>query len=241
MLRSLKIAVVFLTPVRLHIDPVPQMPEIGRASWAFPLVGAVMGLALVAALLGLSAFLPSSVTAVLVVGLWIFLTGGLHLDGWADCCDALPAAVSPARRREILKDSRVGAFGVVGLFLLLALKVTAAAQSHLPVEALFCAPMIGRGLMVVCATRMPQTGDGMGAQFADGLEPPIIALAAAFGLLPAVIAGWNGMLAVGVALICVFLFTRLAERRFGAINGDVLGAVCELAETLALIAFTVKW
>jgi adenosylcobinamide-GDP ribazoletransferase len=180
-------------------------------------------------------------SAVLIIGLWIFLTGGLHLDGWADCCDALPAAVPLEKRREILKDSRVGAFGVLGLLLLLALKVTVLAQPELPVEALFIAPMIGRSLIVICASRIPLDGEGMGSQFASGLSGQTIALAVILGLCPAVIAGVKGIVAAGTALVGALLFARMAERRLGMINGDVLGAVCELSETIALVACSVKW
>jgi adenosylcobinamide-GDP ribazoletransferase len=140
-----------------------------------------------------------------------------------------------------LKDSRVGAFGVLGLMLLLALKVTVLAQSELPVEALFIAPMIGRSLMVICASRIPQDAEGMGGQFASGLSGQTIALAVILGLCPAVIVGVKGIVTASVALVGALLFTRIAERRLGLVNGDVLGAVCELSETAALVACSVKW
>ena len=240
MLRSLRIAVTFLTPVHLPISPPAQMSEVGRAAWAFPVVGAAIGLVLVAARFGLAIHLADSVSAVLIVGLWIF-TGGLHLDGWADCCDALPTAVPLERRREILKDSRIGTFGVLGLILLLALKVTALAQSSLPVVALFIAPVTGRSLMVICASRVPGAGEGMGGQFVAGLSSRIVFLAAIFGLIPAAIAGANAIIALVLALIGAFLFTRIAEQRLGIINGDVLGAVCELSETIVLVTCSIKW
>ena len=201
------------------------MSEVGRAAWAFPVVGAAIGLVLVAARFGLAIHLADSVSAVLIVGLWIFLTGGLHLDGWADCCDALPTAVPLERRREILKDSRIGTFGVLGL----------------PVVALFIAPVTGRSLMVICASRVPGAGEGMGGQFVAGLSSRIVFLAAIFGLIPAAIAGANAIIALVLALIGAFLFTRIAEQRLGIINGDVLGAVCELSETIVLVTCSIKW
>ncbi|MBI5248615.1 MAG: adenosylcobinamide-GDP ribazoletransferase, partial [Desulfomonile tiedjei] len=144
MLRPLDIALGFLTVFKVRVEPAPELQEVGRSSWCFPLVGALIGALLVGLHLILSGHLPVFLVAVLTIGLWIFLTGGLHLDGWTDCWDALAASVNPDRRMQILKDSRMGTFGALGLILLLAVKTGSLAREDLSLPVLFAAPVIGR-------------------------------------------------------------------------------------------------
>jgi len=109
MLKGFWQATTFLTTI-----PTPpqtwESGDLGRAGGAFPLVGLCLGGLLCLAWWGLNIVFPTMITAVLVVMLWAILTGGLHLDGLADCGDGLLATVSTERRLAILKDSRIGAF-----------------------------------------------------------------------------------------------------------------------------------
>ena len=225
----------------LTIIPTPTLDwergDLGRAAAYFPLLGLLLGLALHGAWWGLGLIFPPLVTAVLVVALWAALTGGLHLDGLADCGDGLFAAVSPERRREILKDSRVGAFGAITLVLHLLLKVTLVASLASP-YALWLAPMVGRWLILPTAKRPLATPNGMGAEFASTLTPKIIWLGA---LLPVALAAWIGnigVVAVLVALSLTVAMWRLAHNRLGGVTGDLFGLVVEVAETAVLLCFT---
>jgi adenosylcobinamide-GDP ribazoletransferase len=239
--RPFDIAVQFLTVFRVRVEPPADMAEVGRSAWAFPLVGALIGLILVTANFFFQGYLPDSLLAVLVVGIWIALTGGLHLDGWADCWDALVTPVPPERRREIMKDSRLGTFGALGLFLLLALKIAAVASGALPLYFLFLAPVVGRGMIVIGARGAPHTGQGMGAAFFSGMDTASIRWVAILTFVPALLAGWIGILAAVGALIAGLCFRRLAEKRLEFVNGDVLGAICELCETSVLILGCARW
>ncbi len=241
MLRSLKIAVGFLTVFKVRVEPYPELQEAGRSAWAFPLVGALIGVLLVGFHLLISSHLPIFLTAILVVGLWIFLTGGLHLDGWTDCWDALPASVSPERRFEILKDSRLGTFGALGLILLLAVKAGSLARADLSLAALFAAPVIGRGFMVYAMFGSRHRGDGMAALFLSGVDAGSARWALVLALGTAMLVGWSGLVSAGVAYAAAVWFRRFAESRLPAINGDVMGAVCEFSETVFLLMTSVTW
>lgn len=234
MLRSFQIAFGFLTIFQVRLDPIPDMCEVGRAAWAFPMVGALLGVLIATLNSLLTAWFPVPVAAIMVVGTWIVLSGGLHLDGWCDCWDALAASVPPQRRLEILKDSRMGTFGALALILLLALKISAVA-SGLSATILILAPMLSRSLMVWTAARTSPRGEGMGAMFFQGLDRAATTKALAISVIPAVIAGWTGLAAAGVALLAATWFMRFAEARLETVNGDVLGAVCELSETVVLV------
>ena len=123
----------------------------------FPLVGTLLGLALVILDLALSIFFPLGIRA---VGLLVFdalITGMLHLDGFVDCCDALLGTRSVERRLDILRDSRVGAYGALGGALLLIARFAALSTLVGPprILALLVAPMLGRWGMVYAVARYP--------------------------------------------------------------------------------------
>ena len=235
MLRHIQTALGFLTVLGTRNRPLTDLAEVGASAWAFPVVGAIIGLFLVIAHLVFFAHFPSFIAAILTVTLWIFLTGGLHLDGWTDCWDALAASVAPEQRFMILKDSRLGTFGALALIALLALKTAAVASYDLSIIALFLAPVVGRGVMVLAAYGSRHRGEGMAAKFLAGLDKKTVRWAALIGLIPAIIAGWIGILAAAGAYVGAIWFRSFSDSRLPTINGDVLGAICELSETLFLL------
>ncbi|MCA1959230.1 MAG: adenosylcobinamide-GDP ribazoletransferase [Desulfomonile sp.] len=241
MLRSFETAFGFLTVFRVPVDPPPTMGDVGRSATAFPLVGMFLGLVLLIAWWFLADHFPPIVAAVLVVALWVVLTGGLHLDGWTDCCDALATALPPERRFEILKDSRLGAFGALGLFLLLVLKIGAVAYDALPASMLFLAPVAGRATLVLAASSARHSGQGMAAEFIWGMSHNSVLAAGIILGVCALFAGWAGIVAAGLSYAAVMAFRRMAEDRLGAVNGDVLGACCEIAEVVVLTVACWRW
>lgn len=241
MLRSLKISLGFLTVFRVRVEPIPDMGEVARSAWAFPMVGALLGLILICARSLIGAHLPQVIAAILIVCLWTVLTGGLHLDGWTDCWDAVAAATTPERRYEILKDSRMGTFGGLALILLVAVKISTLAGPDLPLSILFLSPVIGRGAMVCAAYGIHAPAQGMGNTFVQNLDRTTVYRAALISLAPALIAGVYGLAAVAAAYLGSLIFRRFAESRLKLVNGDVLGAMCELSEALVLVTASFKW
>jgi len=140
-----------ITTVRfLTVMPVPgkglEGPDaLGRAAGWFPPVGLALGLLLAAGDRFLSWLFPPLVSALLVLTAWKLLTGGIHLDGLADCLDGL-AARDPEQALAIMRDSRIGTFGAVGLIFLLLLALVALAEIPRVVrgETLLLAPLVGR-------------------------------------------------------------------------------------------------
>jgi adenosylcobinamide-GDP ribazoletransferase len=240
MLRAFEVSLAFLTVLRIRVEPPADLEEVGRCSWAFPLAGAAIGAALAAVWWLIDGNFPASVSAVLIVGLWAVLSGGLHMDGWTDCWDALAATVPPQRRHEILKDPRLGTFGALGLFLLVAAKASALVGPAGAAGVLIIAPMVGRASMVLAAGNARHSGDGMAAAFITGVETATTTRAALIGFAPTVLLGWRGILAAAAAWLAMLWFRRFAEARLGGVNGDVLGAVCELSEAVFLIVICMR-
>lgn len=226
----------------LTILPTPQRKypdyDLSRAAEWFVVVGLIVGALLVLAVRLLSVVLPPLLVAVLATGLWAGLTGGLHLDGVADCGDGLLTATTPHRRLEIMRDPRTGAFGVLALVLVVLLK-TAALQAYAtgtaPLTILWLAPIIARWLLLF-AGRMPSARpDGLGAAFANSWRMsqvwrPTIAVGVAVGL-----GGWRSGLALALALLAALGVWYVAQRRLGGLTGDVLGLTVETAEIAMLI------
>ena len=234
------LALSFLTTLRTPAVPFVA-GGLGRSAKWFPLVGLILGLILAGTHWLLRWVLPESVTAVLIIALWAWLTGGLHLDGLADCGDGLLVAASRERRLEILKDSRLGAFGAILLVLFLLAKVTAVAALASPGIALLLAPALARWLLLVAARQPSARPGGMGDTFAASLTPQILAIAAIVPVLLVVAGGWRGgptVPALLLALVATFAILRLARKRLGGVTGDVFGLVVEMSELVVLLAFT---
>ena len=207
-----------------------------RAMAAYPLVGLALGVVLTLISTLLQAVLSPHIVAALIVAIWALLTGGLHLDGWADCCDALPATVSRERRLEILKDPRLGSFGGLGLILLLLVKFAAISALPHASAALILAPTLGRWAIVNSAVMFPLARpDGMAAHFRAGLGRRELTWAALTAAVISGLVGGTGLLAFVAAAIAAFTFGRWATLRLGGVTGDVYGATCEWVETVVLV------
>jgi adenosylcobinamide-GDP ribazoletransferase len=126
---GLVVAARYLTIVPLPGPARPSADALGRAAPWFPVIGLGIGLILAIVDRVTQVFFPLLLAGLLTVTVWKLLTGGLHLDGLADCLDSLGGR-DPEQRLAIMSDSRIGAFGALGLILLLLLEI--AAVSELP-------------------------------------------------------------------------------------------------------------
>jgi adenosylcobinamide-GDP ribazoletransferase len=195
----------------------------------------LIGLLLVFVSYFMEGFVTAPVQAVLLVAVWTVVTGGLHLDGWADCCDSLTASVSPSERLAIMKDSRLGAFGGVGLFLILMVQITALMNPEFPRTMLLAAPVMGRLALVLAARQAPHRGKGMAAGFIKGLGSETVTWAVLIGGFIILLLGWRSVVAAVCALAAALVFRHIAHSRLGSVNGDVIGATCVIAESVMLV------
>jgi adenosylcobinamide-GDP ribazoletransferase len=236
MLTDLRLAFRFLT--RLPIDSSDwQQGDLGRASWAFPLVGVLIGLAAgVVYALGRGLGLTPLIAGVAAVAASVILTGALHEDGLADMADGL-GGKDKESRLAIMRDPHVGTYGVVALTLTLVARVaaisylsgTATVFAALVVSAAAGRTAIGLPLAMLPAARV----DGLGA---DAGRPSWEWVAAAAGLagLAVVVVGFKGLLAVALAFAAAVIIGLIAWRKFGGQTGDVLGAAEQAGEVAAL-------
>lgn len=242
-MKYLRLAFSFLTIIPVPVDENVDLHDLGRAAGWYPLVGALIGGAVALLKWGAEAFVPPFAAAVLAAGGWALLTGGLHLDGLADCCDGMLAAATPERRLEIMKDPRLGTFGGAGLVLQLLLKV-ALLSTLSGVSLVLAVPLaaaLGRWSVLLAARQQQARSEGLGAAFAAGLHWQTCLAAVLVPLALTLAAGFRGLAAiVAVHLLGLGIFA-LARRRLGGVTGDVMGMLIELSETVVLLVFAAQW
>lgn len=232
--------------------PMPRVDweerALSRALWWFPLVGAAVGAGLwlwlaLAHWLGFGAIF----TAAFALLLPIALSGGIHLDGFCDTCDALSSHQSREKKLEILKDSHTGAFAIIccGLYLLVFFaawcQVEAAGRTAL---VLGLGPVLSRSLSGLFAVTLPNArGTGLLATFTGPMDAArarvvlaVWAIAAAAAMV--FLSPWTGVgVLAGAALACVY-YVATAKRQFGGVTGDLAGfflQLCELGMVLGAV------
>jgi adenosylcobinamide-GDP ribazoletransferase len=207
-------------------------------------VGLLLGAILVVLDWGLRWLFPEGVAAALLLVAWVALTGALHLDGFIDCCDGLLAPVSRERRLEILRDVHAGAFGIVGVVLLLLTKYATlvALPEGIRLPALLFVPTLARWCMTGAVLLYPyaRSGSGLGQKAKTGAGRSQLAIATITALLACALAGlaglgWTALLLLVLTAIASFLVAHWIQSRLGGLTGDAYGAICELAETVSLL------
>lgn len=236
---DIRAAFALLTRLPVPVDHELAADRAATATWAFPLVGASLGaLAAIIAKIALTLGAPAGISAALALAVLVISTGALHEDGLADCADGLGGGADKARRLEIMKDSRIGAFGATALAIALIARWSGlevlVETGHLfwPLVAI-CA--VSRLPMVLAMFLMPPARqDGMSAGV--GLPPPssIVAAIASTALICLLAMGWGVFPLLFWAVIAPLPLFWLAKRLIDGQTGDILGGSQQLAEIAAL-------
>jgi adenosylcobinamide-GDP ribazoletransferase len=235
-----RVALSFLTIFPTVPDHNPDEAQLSRSMAFFPAVGLVLGLGLVVLNWLLDSFIPRPVLDCLLVLFLIIASGALHLDGIADLIDGLAGGKDREGVLRIMKDSHVGAIGVVGLVMVLLLKYLSLYNIDPAVKsaALVLTPAAGRWVQVVLASycRYLRPEGGTGAAFVDRVGEREVLIASGTLIAAAlVLFGAKGIFIVFLLGLAAMLLQRYFQQRLGGITGDVLGAATELVEVLALL------
>ena len=238
---TIRSAFGFLT--RLPVGPWPLRRDLSGISAWLPLVGVVVGGLAGGVTFAATLIFPPLICGVIGCACWVAITGGLHLDGVADCGDGLPVEVPRERRLEIMKDSRLGTFGGTALFFNLAFKsstlvvLATSGSGVLLVTACARAGLLARSQIFI-AMRFPGARPGgMGEAFRQGTKPVHALIGAAVTLAACALAGRYGWYALAVAAAGSLSLLLYARRRLGGVTGDVFGCTVECTEWLVLLTF----
>jgi adenosylcobinamide-GDP ribazoletransferase len=237
----------FLTRIHIAKETEWSPESFGRSVKYFPIIGAILGsiLLLINQLFAeylpfAGLYMPPHVLTSLLLIANILLAGGLTCDGFMDTMDGIFSGRSKERMLEIMKDSRVGANGVMAFTMLMIIKWSLLMDLSpllLP-TALLAMPLLGRFAMVIGITIFPYARpDGIGKAFAQYAGKYTLYISIALTLLILVPMGKQAMLSMAIVSICTMLFARYVTGILGGLTGDIYGALTELAEIIVLLVF----
>ena len=244
-MKSLRFAFSLLTTIPSGYKELPNEKSFRLSVYFFPLCGYVLAIFTVLPFYYFSQlfYIHDLIEAIGMTALLFLLTGGLHLDGFADSCDALMCSASPERRIEILHDSRLGAFATIGLILLLSAKISALfvlirANEYI---GIFCMIVIARFMMVflIKIGRFYPFERGMGKEII-GKIPWLTVFITLIYTAPCIFSSWNTFIITIILIPVVIYFNSRVKSKLGGISGDILGASVELTETIGLVLLTIK-
>lgn len=249
--QRLLLALQFLTRVPVHTATF-DAAELNRSARYFPVIGALVGAAGALVFWTAAHVWPLPVAVVLSMAATVWLTGGFHEDGLADTCDGLGGAVSRERALVIMKDSRIGSYGALGLVLMLGLKaalLNAQGSIMRTACAIVLAHAVSRAAPVVLLALLAYAGDvehakakPMAQQVHAGDVVIALLLAVTVAALLAVPLGvMHTLAALAAAALATAAMRRWLRRRLGGYTGDTLGATQQGAEAALLLALSAAW
>lgn len=211
----------------------------------FPVIGLLIGIVGAIAVFLLQIIFPPTVVAIISIVYLAFISGCLHLDGLSDSADGLFSARSRERSLEIMKDSRVGAMGVVVVVCVLLAKFAALSSmdGSTLCLAVFFMPIVGRCSIIftMAFQKYAREEGGIGALFYSDSSRGAAFVAAAFLLLLLLFVAPSYLLfLVAGVMLTISLFAAFCSSKIGGATGDTLGAMCELTEMATAILFTVS-
>ncbi|HHW62287.1 MAG TPA: adenosylcobinamide-GDP ribazoletransferase [Syntrophomonadaceae bacterium] len=242
-MRNFLLAISFLTILPAYGEQRADEKDMAASLYFYPLVGFVIGLFLVGSACIANWLSWDLAGDVLILVVWIVLTGALHLDGLMDAADGLFSGRDREQKLEIMRDTRVGAMGVVALAVVLLLKLSFLHELTFAskIMALFIAPAAGRWAMVYAVNtyQYARSGPGLGNVFGSYKGNNKIIGAGLILIAGTVLAGgYKALLVLLVTMLGAVLMARWIAGCLGGLTGDSYGAICECVETLFII-FTV--
>jgi len=231
------IALQFLTIFPVSVKSGIKNEDFGASLLYFPLIGLLIGL-LLTLIAFLFSFLPPLPKGALILAISIIITGGIHLDGFADTCDGFYGSRPKEKILEIMQDSRIGAMGVIGIVSLLLLKFTlivSIQQNFLWKSLIMMATFSRWSQGLACSISNYARKEGKAKFFIEYAKQRNVIIGALFTLvLFLLMAKLEGMLVFFLGLLFVLLFIQYIKGKIGGMTGDTIGATSEIAEVLIL-------
>ncbi|MFY0253370.1 adenosylcobinamide-GDP ribazoletransferase [Chitinophaga sp. 30R24] len=242
-------AIMFYTRLRIPVN-IPYHPDmLNQASRFFPLVGWITGSIMITVIYILGSIAPPMISILLAMITGVWITGAFHEDGFADMCDGFGGGWTKEKILEIMKDSRIGTYGTIGLLLIMALKFLALAEMRLPIVMLtiISAQPLSRfvALTVVYTHKyVRETSDSKAKPIARGICFSDLLIAALWGWLPFIIVvaylqNYTLLLTIPALLLGRWYLVNLMQKWIGGYTGDCLGAIQQVSEAIIYLCFCI--
>ncbi|NLD49516.1 MAG: adenosylcobinamide-GDP ribazoletransferase, partial [Clostridiaceae bacterium] len=239
LIKRLILMIQFLTIIPLPAKFDAREEDYGKGLAFAPFAGLILGGIMMLLYSLLEAFFPDTVLGVIILVIYIVLTGGLHFDGLGDTFDGLFSNRSKEKMLEIMRDSRVGTNAVLAIISVFALDTVllASIDTDWIKSALILMPVAGRmGSLLGAGISVYARNNGLGKSFIDycGIKEIIIGAVIHLTVFYLVL-GYIGLITGILTILSAFLTVRLLTAKLGGATGDILGAVCELNQTAFLV------
>ena len=240
-MNSFLLALQFLTIIPVNYTFIASDKQLGYSVLFYPVIGLIIG-GLLVVLASLLNHLPVNILAGLILILWVGLTGGLHLDGLADCADAWVGGLGNKQRSlKIMKDPAAGPIAVLAVVLLLLLKWTLIVEiinQQQTIPFLLLIPMLGRlAILILMLSTDYIRSAGLGEKLVENLPVTTTKIIGFLGLLIAFY--FLNSIAIGLMLSILLLISYQAKKRLGGMTGDVYGAAVEVVEVGLLLGMVI--
>ena len=240
-------ALQLLTSIPISLKRELSPAQLGRATAWFPLVGLIIGVILAVLNWLLQFILPTAVVNALLIVALVIITGALHLDGFADTCDGIAGHKSVEDRWKVMHDSRTGAFGVVGVVLLLLVKYISlnSVPPQLMTATIIFMPVVSRWAMVYAIFAFPYARpEGLGTAYKAATRWPQFTIATVITFALAAVVLFRCFSVIGVLVmvgvwIITTLFAFYLKHKFAGLTGDTYGAINEMTEVVTLLLIIV--
>ena len=240
---------IFLTAIQfLTRIPVPEedySPEyLKQAPRYFPMAGWLVGAISAFFFFVFSRYVSADTGIVAGIVAGLLVTGALHEDGFADCCDGFGGGMTKEKILSIMKDSRIGVYGAIGLIVILGSKFIVLKELPAVASALIIAHSLSRLMAVLVMQTSVYAGDPVvskSAGVAGRLSAGAMIFAVLTGVAPFALLSWHFWLVLAPTAVTAYLMRGYFVRRIGGYTGDCLGAVQQVTEIVTYLGFVLVW
>lgn len=242
---------IFFTAVMFYTRiPVPRISYsqfyLDQSTRYFPLIGWIIGGFAAGIFYFFSNILPVSISLLLSMIGSILLTGAFHEDGFADACDGFGGGMSKDKVLEIMKDSRIGTYGTIGLIFILTLKFLTLLE--IPASSIPLVLYIGHSISRFAVNIFRYTHfyvkddeQSKARPMAEKISLQNLLISAIFGVVPILLLGWKGLGLLVIIVLAEQCTARYFSRRIGGFTGDCLGAMQQICETIFYLSLLGLW
>lgn len=237
-MKSLLLMITFFTRIPIRYNYEYDEKDLIKGIKFFPIIGLIIGFAMYIPVF-FKNVLHGPVISLLSWVIYLWITGGLHVDGLADTFDGIFSNRSREKILEIMKDSRIGTFGVIGILFLTIWNLIF--TSYIDMKLIIIVPVVGRSAAILAASisKYAREGHGMGKAFIEncGVKERIYAVAFSYILL-ALLLKLQGLVILSITYLAIFMVTKSINKKIGGMTGDTMGFTVELAQgTFIFIAY----